>query len=159
MSARAIVGGILTSGAILGIAAGVGAAAHPSFSVGVGTTGTVGTGAGSSASGSSSSGSSSGSSSTGSGADGNYTGQSVGTPYGTVQVQISVSGGKITDVTALHLTDADGRSRQISDYAAPILHDEVLSSQSANVQMVGGATYTSEGYLMSLQSALDQAGL
>ena len=63
------------------------------------------------------------------------------------------------EVTALHLTDADGRSRQISNYAAPILHDEVLSAQSANVQMVGGATYTSEGYLMSLQSALDQAGL
>ncbi|MGN6503293.1 MAG: FMN-binding protein, partial [Pseudolysinimonas sp.] len=60
---------------------------------------------------------------------------------------------------ALHLTDADGRSVQISNRAAPILHDEVLSAQSANVQMVGGATYTSEGYLMSLQSALDQAGL
>ncbi|HTL42592.1 MAG TPA: FMN-binding protein [Pseudolysinimonas sp.] len=158
MSARAIVGGILTSGAILGIATGVGVAAHPSVSVGVGTTGTIGTGASSgSSSGSSGSGSTSGSS--GSGADGSYTGQSVNTPFGSVQVQVTVSGGKIADVTALHLTDADGRSRQISDYAAPILHDEVLSAQSANVQMVGGATYTSEGYLMSLQSALDQAGL
>ena len=152
MSARSIVGGILTSGAILGIAAGVGAAAHPSVSIGVGTTGTVGTGA---SSGSGSSGSSG--SASASGGDGNYTGQSVNTPFGQVQVQVTVSGGTITDVTALHLTDADGRSRQISNYAAPILHDEVLSAQSANVQMVGGATYTSEGYLMSLQSALDQA--
>ena len=91
--------------------------------------------------------------------DGTFTGQAVNTPFGQVQVQVTVSGGTITDVTALHLTDADGRSVQISNRAAPILHDEVLSAQSANVQMVGGATYTSEGYLMSLQSALDQAGL
>jgi uncharacterized protein with FMN-binding domain len=153
VSARAIVGGILTSGAILGVAAGVGAAAHPSVSVGVGTTGTIGTGASTGGS------SGSASASSGSGSDGTFTGQAVDTPFGQVQVQVTVSGGTITEVTALHLTDADGRSVQISNRAAPILHDEVLSAQSANVQMVGGATYTSEGYLMSLQSALDQAGL
>lgn len=91
-------------------------------------------------------------------ADGTYTGSSVNTRFGSVQVQVTLSGGTITDVTALHLTDADGRSVQISNRAAPILREEVLSAQSANVSSVGGATYTSQGYLSSLQSALDQAG-
>jgi uncharacterized protein with FMN-binding domain len=92
-------------------------------------------------------------------ADGTYTGSSVNTRFGSVQVQVTVSGGAITDVTALHLTDADGRSVQISDRAAPVLHDEVLASQSANVSNVSGATYTTQAYLSSVQSALDQAGL
>jgi uncharacterized protein with FMN-binding domain len=91
--------------------------------------------------------------------DGTYTGSSVNTEFGSVQVQLTVSGGKITDVTALHLTDADGRSVQISNRAAPVLHDEVLASQSANVSNVSGATYTTRAYLSSVQSALDQAGL
>ena len=92
-------------------------------------------------------------------ADGTYTGDSVPTRFGNVQVQVTVSGGQITDVTPLRLTDRDGRSVQISNRAAPILREEVLSAQSANVRMVSGATFTSEGYLNSLQSALDQAGL
>jgi uncharacterized protein with FMN-binding domain len=92
-------------------------------------------------------------------ADGTYTGSSVNTRFGSVQVQVTVSGGAITDVTALHLTDADGRSVQISNRAAPVLHDEVLASQSANVSNVSGATYTTQAYLSSVQSALDQAGL
>ena len=91
-------------------------------------------------------------------ADGTYTGSSVNTRFGSVQVAITLSAGSITDVTAVHLTDADGRSRQISNYAAPILRDEVISSQSARVSNVGGATYTSDAYLQSVQSALDQAG-
>lgn len=91
-------------------------------------------------------------------ADGTFLGASASTRYGQVQVQVTVSGGSITDVTAVHLTDADGRSVQISNRAAPVLRQEVLSSQSAKVQMVSGATYTSDGYLTSLQSALDQAG-
>lgn len=92
-------------------------------------------------------------------ASGTFVGSSVDTPYGSVQVQITVSGGKITDVTAMKLTDADGRSIQISNRAAPILKSEVLSSQSANVSNVSGATYTSQAYLQSAQSALDQAKL
>jgi uncharacterized protein with FMN-binding domain len=88
--------------------------------------------------------------------DGTFTGSSVNTEFGSVQVQLTVSGGKITDVTALHLTDADGRSVQISNRAAPVLHDEVLASQSANVSNVSGATYTTRAYLSSVQSALDQ---
>jgi uncharacterized protein with FMN-binding domain len=92
-------------------------------------------------------------------ASGTFTGSSVGTRFGDVQVQIAVANGSITDVIALHLTDADGRSVQISNRAAPVLRQEVLSAQSADVQMVSGATYTSEAYLTSLQSAIDQAGL
>ncbi len=91
-------------------------------------------------------------------ADGTYTGSSVNTRFGSVQVSVTIASGAITDVTALHLTDADGRSVQISNRAAPVLHDEVVASQSANVSTVGGATYTSDAYLTSVQSALDQAG-
>ncbi|MCU1478161.1 MAG: FMN-binding protein [Subtercola sp.] len=88
-----------------------------------------------------------------------FTGSVASTRYGNVQVQITVSGGKISDVTALQLTNDDSRSAQISNRAAPILRQEVLAAQSANVDSVSGATYTSDGYLKSLQSALDQAGL
>ena len=91
-------------------------------------------------------------------ADGTYTGTSVDTRYGSVQVSIALTSGAITDVAALKLTDADGRSVQISNRAAPLLHDEVLASQSANVSNVTGATYTTKAYLSSVQSALDQAG-
>lgn len=90
--------------------------------------------------------------------DGTFLGSSASTRFGQVQVQVTISGGTITDVTAVHLTDADGHSVQISNRAAPVLRQEVLSAQSANVQIVSGATYTSDGYLSSLQSALDQAG-
>lgn len=94
-----------------------------------------------------------------SGTDGTFTGDDVNTRFGSVQVQITVSGGKITDVSALQLTDTDRRSIQISNRAAPILRSEVLQAQSARVSQVSGATYTSDAYLQSLQSAIDQAGL
>jgi uncharacterized protein with FMN-binding domain len=89
--------------------------------------------------------------------DGTYTGKTVTTDYGPVQVQVVVTGGKITDVKALQLTDAEQRSVEISNQAAPILRSEVLKAQSASVATVSGATYTTDGYLSSLQSALDQA--
>ena len=92
-------------------------------------------------------------------ADGTYTGDDVNTRFGSVQVEITVSSGQITDVTALQLTDADGRSRQISNRAAPILQSEVIAAQSSNVNNVSGATYTSDAYLQSLQSAIEKAGL
>lgn len=91
-------------------------------------------------------------------ADGTYTGSSVDTQFGSVQVAVTIGGGSVTTVTAVHLTDADGRSVQISNRAAPVLQQEVLASQSAKVTNVGGATYTSRAYLKSVQSALDQAG-
>jgi uncharacterized protein with FMN-binding domain len=81
----------------------------------------------------------------------------VQTPYGDVQVRVVLNGQKITDVQALRLTDANGRSRQISAGAAPTLRQEALAAQSAQIDTVSGATYTSEGYQQSLKAALDQA--
>ncbi len=111
------------------------------------------------------SGSGSGSPATSSGAassanaaiSGTFKGTSIGTRFGSVQVQVTITKGAITDVSALQLTDRDNRSVSISNRAAPVLRSEVLSAQSANVQTIGGATYTSEGYLSSLQAALDGA--
>jgi uncharacterized protein with FMN-binding domain len=90
---------------------------------------------------------------------GSFTGTSESTRYGSVQVKLVVVSGTITDVVAVHLTDQGGRSVQISNQAAPILRSEVLKSQSAKVANVGGATYTSKAYLLSVQSAIDAAGL
>ncbi len=89
--------------------------------------------------------------------DGTYTGDSSQTRYGPVQVQITVSGGQISDVQAIHYPDSNGRDRQINGTAIPRLVSETLQSQSAQIQMVSGATYTSDGYLSSLQNAIDQA--
>ncbi len=107
------------------------------------------------------SGSSSGSGSAGAAAKaaGTYAGSVVRTRYGTVQVQITVKAGAITDVTALKLTDAERKSVQISSRAAPLLRTEVIKAQSANVQTISGATVTSEAYLGSLQAAIDAANL
>jgi uncharacterized protein with FMN-binding domain len=91
-------------------------------------------------------------------ADGTYTGDSVQTRYGSVQVAVTVSGGAITEVTAVHLTDAEQRSVQISDSAAPILRSEILQAQSAHVTTVSRATVTSDAYLESAATALAQAG-
>jgi uncharacterized protein with FMN-binding domain len=88
-----------------------------------------------------------------------YTGQAITTRYGVVQVKITVQGTEITDVSFVQLTGNDGRSRQINSDAAPTLLQETLSAQSANIDSVSGASYTSQGYDESLQSALDQAGL
>ncbi len=89
--------------------------------------------------------------------DGTYAGSTVNTRFGPVQVQVTISGGAITDVTALQLTNSGGQSVQISNYAAPIVASEVMRAQSAHVSNIGGATYTTQAYLQSLQSALDQA--
>lgn len=91
--------------------------------------------------------------------NGTFLGSSQSTRFGNVQVQVVVASGTITDVVAVQLTDDDGRSVQISNRAAPILRSEVLQAQSANVSNVSGATYTTDAYLASVQSALDQAGL
>lgn len=86
-------------------------------------------------------------------------GDTVQTRYGPVQVQVAVSGSTITDVAVLQYPDRDGRSVQINQYALPQLINETLDAQGSGISMVSGATYTSQGYLQSLQSALDQAGL
>jgi uncharacterized protein with FMN-binding domain len=87
---------------------------------------------------------------------GTFTGVAVQDPYGQVQVQVTMAGGKITDVTALQLP-SQGRSGFISQSVAPILQGEAISAQSASIDTVSGATYTSQAYAQSLQSALDQA--
>jgi uncharacterized protein with FMN-binding domain len=86
-------------------------------------------------------------------------GQAIQTRYGVVQVQIVVAQAKILNVSFLQLTADDPRSQDINDQAGPILLQETLAAQSANIDSVSGATYTSDGYLQSLQSALDQAGI
>lgn len=89
--------------------------------------------------------------------DGTYTGSAANTRYGPVQVQITVSGGSITDVQVPEYPSSNGRDQQINARALPTLIDETIQAQSAQVDMVSGATYTSTGYRTSLQSALDQA--
>lgn len=88
-----------------------------------------------------------------------FDGPAVQTQYGTVQVRVTVQGTRIINVSFLQLTSQDGRSADINSQAAPLLVQETLSAQSSNIDTISGATYTSEGYLQSLQNALDQAGL
>jgi len=89
--------------------------------------------------------------------NGQYTGPVEQIPFGNVQVQVTVQGGKVVDVQALQLPTAHARSQQIGQYASPILRQEALQAQSAQINLVSGATYTSEAYAQSLQGALDQA--
>lgn len=83
----------------------------------------------------------------------------ISTQYGDVQVRVILSGGKITDVQPLQMPFDRRRSQEISQAAAPLLHDEVLQAQSAQIDLLSGATYTSDAYQRSLQAALDQSRL
>jgi uncharacterized protein with FMN-binding domain len=94
-----------------------------------------------------------------SGSSGTFAGATAQTDYGPVQVAIVVQGGRITDVKALQLTNQGGRSVAISAAAAPVLRSEALKAQSARIATVSGASYTSDGYRRSLQSAIDKAHL
>ncbi|MFI0732118.1 FMN-binding protein [Streptomyces sp. NPDC021225] len=93
------------------------------------------------------------------GPTGTYTGSTINTRYGPVQLAVTFSKGKITAVRAVQTPSGDGRSQQIASYAVPQLTSETLTAQSAQIDAVSGATYTSEGYVQSLQSALDKAGV
>jgi uncharacterized protein with FMN-binding domain len=88
---------------------------------------------------------------------GQVTGSAVDIGYGTVQVQVTIQNGTITDIQPIQLPGG-GHSGQVSSYAAPQLRSEALQAQSAQIDTISGATYTSEGYIQSLQSALTQAG-
>jgi len=90
-------------------------------------------------------------------ADGTFTGQDVSMRYGDVQVQVTISGGAVTDVTALQLPNGDGHSSRISSIVEPMLRSEALQAQTASIDLISGATYTSGAYKQSLQSALDTA--
>jgi uncharacterized protein with FMN-binding domain len=90
-------------------------------------------------------------------AAGTYTGSAVNTRWGLVQVQITVANGRITASTAVQYPQNNSRDRQINAYAVPTLNQEVVTAQSGSIDTVSGATVTSDGYVQSLQSALDQA--
>ena len=85
------------------------------------------------------------------------TGAAANTIYGPVQVQIMVKGGKVTAAKAVEYPQDTPRDSQINAFAIPVLDREAASVGSAKIDMVSGATYTSQGYITSLQSALDQA--
>ena len=87
------------------------------------------------------------------------TGDVAQTQWGPVQVTLAVGSGRITDVQVVQYPSGNSKDEEINGYALPVLIQETLDSQSANIDMVSGATVTSVGYQQSLQSALDQAGL
>ena len=95
----------------------------------------------------------------GAGAAKTVTGQAWPTIYGPVQVQITVKYGKLTAVTAVEYPTETPRDYQINSFAIPELNSEALTAGSAKIDTVSGATYTSGGYVGSLQNALDKAGL
>ena len=83
----------------------------------------------------------------------------VNTRFGSVQVEVTLDGTRIVDVAALRLPSGDRRTDQISSYVEPILRTQALQAQSATIDGISGATYTSNGYARSLQAALDSAGI
>ena len=89
--------------------------------------------------------------------DGTYTGVSANAYYGNIQVQVTISGGKISDVVFLDYPQDRGTSRSINSQAMPYLKQEAIAAQSANVQIVTGATDSSMAFRQSLSSALSQA--
>jgi len=93
------------------------------------------------------------------GVSGTFNGATAQTQFGPVQVQIVVKNNKITSANAIQYPTGNSRDVMIASYAVPTLNSEAVQAQSANISMVSGATYTSNGYLQSLQSALNQARL
>ena len=89
--------------------------------------------------------------------NGTFTGPAIFVNYGTVQVKITVANGKITDAVAVQAPG--GRNDRYTQMAVPILKQQTLAAQSANIKGVSGASYTSYGWFTSLQGALAQAGL
>lgn len=89
--------------------------------------------------------------------DGSYTGNSADAFYGNIQVKVTVSSGKITDVTFLDYPSDRGTSVRINQQAMPMLKQEAIQAQSAQVDGVSGATDTSQAFIQSLTSALNQA--
>ena len=95
--------------------------------------------------------------SAGSGTGTAVTGDAIATPYGPTQVRVTLNAGKIIKVTVLQHTDDGINSQMIDGHALPLLNSETLTAQSAKIDAVSGASYTSAGYIKSLQSALDKA--
>ena len=91
------------------------------------------------------------------GAPATVTGDAVDTRWGPVQVKVTVTNGRVTAATAIVYPLNNARDEQINSYAIPTLNSEAVQAGNANIDMVSGATYTSEGYIQSLQSALSKA--
>lgn len=89
--------------------------------------------------------------------DGTYTGSPFSNRYDDIKVAVTISGGKITSISTPLLNGDSGRSQQINGYAVPQLTDQAIAAQSSHIDGVSGASYTTEAYVSSLQSALDQA--
>lgn len=85
-------------------------------------------------------------------------GDTIQTRYGPVQLRVTLNAGRITAVSAVQVPDSGPRDQEITGFAVPQLTQEAIAAQSAHIDTVSGATYTSEGYIQSLQSALDKAG-
>jgi uncharacterized protein with FMN-binding domain len=152
VSTRAKFAAVIASAGVLGAGWAVGTANGATVTNTTGTTATNGT---------TTSTSTTNSNTTTSGStsykDGTYTGTTVQHRYGSVTVAVTISGGKITNVTAQALDPGDRRSQSIDSQAVPIMKSEVLAANSANVQTLSGATYTTTAYVTSLQSALAKA--
>jgi len=88
-----------------------------------------------------------------------FTGTAAQTRFGPVQVKITVKNKKITNIEVVEYPSDNPKDQEINSYALPVLNQEAISAQSAQIDSVSGATYTSDGYVSSLQSAIDQAGL
>ncbi len=143
---------VAASTSIVGpLQAGTGRAATGSGSAS-GATGSGSAGAGSTGAGSSDSGSTTASGKT-------YTGNAVQTRWGTVQVQITVSNGKIVASQVLQVPWNNGRDQAINSYAVPVYNRDAVDKQSAKLDVISGATVTWQGYTASLQSAIDAANL
>ncbi len=152
MSIRAKVAAVIASAGVLGAGWAVGTANGATVTTTTtGSTATTGTTATSTSTGKTTT--------TGSTSykDGTYTGTTVQHRYGAVTVTVTISGGKITNVTAQADSAGDRRSASINSQAVPIMKSEVLAAGSGNVQTVSGATYTTTAYITSLQSALAKA--
>jgi uncharacterized protein with FMN-binding domain len=148
-----------TGGATTAVISGGASGTSSTHANGSNSSGSTSSGSNSSGSNNSGSGSnSSGSTSSGS-ATKTVTGSVAQTQWGPVQVQLSVNNGSITKVTVLQYPNGNSRDVELANYSLPTLIRETIQSQSAQIDMVSGATYTSTGYIQSLQSALDQANL
>jgi uncharacterized protein with FMN-binding domain len=153
------IGSPSTSGATTaGTATSAGSATTAGSTTNAGSTGTAGSNSSSNAASSPNSGSSSNSGAASSSSSKTATGSAVDVGYGIVQVKAIIKAGKLVDVQALSLPNNDGHSARISQQAFPMLVEQAIAAQSANVSGIGGASYTSYGFQQSLSSALSKAG-
>jgi uncharacterized protein with FMN-binding domain len=89
--------------------------------------------------------------------DGTYTGTTASSEYGDVQVSATISAGKLSDITFITMPSEQGHTAQVTASSEPVLKSEAIASQSANVNIISGATQTTQAFEQSLQSALSQA--